>query len=138
MMIALRAKDKIGYMNGKCAAPEEDSSNFKKWQCVDSMVLAWILNFISKEIVEAFLYATTAQKLWMELEQRFGKSNGLLLYQIKREINAFSQGNLTLMVYFTKLKKLWDELSWLKTFPTCSCGDAMSVADIENEDMKIN
>lgn len=85
MMIALRAKDKIGYMNGKCAAPEEDSSNFKKWQCVDSMVLAWILNFISKEIVEAFLYATTAHELWMELEQRFGKSNGLLLYQIKEK-----------------------------------------------------
>uniref|UniRef100_A0A2C9US78 Retrotransposon Copia-like N-terminal domain-containing protein n=1 Tax=Manihot esculenta TaxID=3983 RepID=A0A2C9US78_MANES len=32
MMTALRAKDKIGYINGKCAAPEEDSSNFKKWQ----------------------------------------------------------------------------------------------------------
>lgn len=57
------------------------------------MVTAQILNFMSKDIVDAFLFANTAHELWEELKDRFGESNGLLLYKLQREIYSFSQGN---------------------------------------------
>ncbi|XP_058005394.1 retrovirus-related Pol polyprotein from transposon RE1 [Hevea brasiliensis] len=87
---------------------------------------------MSKEIVEAFLYASSAKDLWDELAQRFGESNGPLIYQIKREICSLSQGNMSLINYFTKLKKLWDELACLKQFPVCECEASKEIAEMEN------
>lgn len=78
--IAVGAKVKLGFINRKCLKPEEDSPDFEHWILVDCMVTSWILNSTSKEIVDAFLYATSAGDLWLELEERFGESNGLRLY----------------------------------------------------------
>ncbi|KAJ9172317.1 hypothetical protein P3X46_015566 [Hevea brasiliensis] len=36
-VIALRAKDKRGFINGKYPKPDVDSPTFEKWQRVDSM-----------------------------------------------------------------------------------------------------
>ncbi|XP_031287087.1 uncharacterized protein LOC116145785 [Pistacia vera] len=94
------------------------------------MVTSWILNSNSKEIVEAFLYTTSARELWKELEERFGERNGPLLYQIQREISSLAQGNMPVVQYYTKFKKLWDELTCLMAIPQCSCGVAKSVAGI--------
>ena len=81
------------------------------------MVISWILNSISKEIIEDFLHTTSARELWKELEERFGESNGLLLYQVQRELSFISQGSMHVVQYYTKLKKLWDELTCLMPIP---------------------
>lgn len=47
------------------------------------MVITWILNSISKDIAEAFLYTTSARNHWLDLEARFGESNGPLLYKLQ-------------------------------------------------------
>lgn len=52
--------------------------------------MSWILNAIAKDLVEAFLYVTNSRELWTEIEERFGESNGPMLYQIKREMSMFS------------------------------------------------
>ncbi|KAL0354257.1 UNVERIFIED_CONTAM: hypothetical protein Sangu_1007000 [Sesamum angustifolium] len=92
------------------------------------MVVSWILNSISNDIAEAFLYTTSARELWLDLETRFGKSNGHLLYKIQREIASMSQENLSVTIYFTKLKKLWDELGSLSPLPSHSCGTSRELA----------
>nr|XP_029120159.1 uncharacterized protein LOC114914118 [Elaeis guineensis] len=134
MTIALKAKDKLGFINRKCEMPPADSPLFEKQQMADSMVVSWILNSISKELVESFLYTTYARELWDELEQHFGESHGPLFYQIKQDMSGFSQGNSSVTVYFTKLKKLWDKLSCLHQYPVCNCGAAKTIANMENED----
>ncbi|KAL2246173.1 UNVERIFIED_CONTAM: Retrovirus-related Pol polyprotein from transposon RE2 [Sesamum indicum] len=83
----------------------------------------------SKDIAEAFLYAKSARELWLELESRFGESNDPLLYQIQRDIASSSQGNTSIAVYFTKLKRLWDELQSLDPLPTCDCGASKKIAE---------
>ena len=57
-------------------------SLLEQWMCVDMMVISWILNVISKDIVDAFHYATFARELWCELEEIYGACNGPLHYQI--------------------------------------------------------
>ncbi|KAL2232434.1 UNVERIFIED_CONTAM: Retrovirus-related Pol polyprotein from transposon RE1 [Sesamum indicum] len=42
----------------------------RKWRTTDYMVLTWILNTISKDIVNAYLYTSSARALWLELEAR--------------------------------------------------------------------
>lgn len=70
------------------------------------MVTSWILNSIDPGISDAFLYVNSSHQLWEELNERFGQSNGPLLYQIEKEISSLSQDNESIDVYYTKLKKL--------------------------------
>ncbi|PWA81115.1 hypothetical protein CTI12_AA178990 [Artemisia annua] len=60
--------------------------------------------------------------LWKELEERYGQSNGPLIYHVERELSKVSQGNSTIAAYFNKLKRFWDELHSLNGVPMCSCG----------------
>ena len=55
MKIALIAKQKLGFVNGKCIQPDMNSKKYEAWLRADSMVISCILNSISKEIVDAFL-----------------------------------------------------------------------------------
>src|SRR5262249_34421622 len=134
MVIALRAKDKLGLVDGKCGKPEPTSADFDKWHKADSMVISWILNSMTKDLSIAFLYTTSARDLWAEIKERYGESNGPLLYQLKREIGSIKQSNLSVIAYFTKLKQLWDELSCLRPMPPCSCDAARLHNEIDNTD----
>ncbi|KAL0436992.1 UNVERIFIED_CONTAM: hypothetical protein Sradi_0407100 [Sesamum radiatum] len=98
--IALGAKMKLSFIDGKIQKPEESEKGYEQWVRADCMVTSWILNSISKDIVESFLYTTTARELWVELETRFGQGNGPMVYQLKREISSIAQGTLSVSAYF--------------------------------------
>ncbi|KAG8652042.1 hypothetical protein MANES_06G048501v8 [Manihot esculenta] len=66
------------------------------------MVMLWILNSISKDLVGSFFYATTAREHWLELGERYGESNRSMIYQIKRRIASILQENLSVMTYYNK------------------------------------
>lgn len=53
------------------------------------------------------------------LEQRFGRTNGKL-YHLQKELSETVQGNSNVASYFTKLKRLWDELDALNLMICCS------------------
>ncbi|GJX82366.1 RNA-directed DNA polymerase, eukaryota [Tanacetum coccineum] len=64
----------------------------------------------------------SACELWKEIAERYGHSNGPLIYQLERELSKITQGNLTIASYFNKLKKCWDELQNINGLPTCNYG----------------
>jgi len=76
---------------------------------------------MAPELAEAFLYVDSTQELWSELTERFGDSNGPLLYQLEKEILELYQGNDSVVVYYTKLKKLWEDLNDFSEVPECKC-----------------
>ncbi|KAL0445391.1 UNVERIFIED_CONTAM: hypothetical protein Slati_2261800 [Sesamum latifolium] len=132
--IALRAKMKLGFINGKNPKPQKSDDGFELWKRADGMVISWILNSISKDIVESFLYIDTTRDLWVELESRYGVSNGPMIYQLQREIASAAQGTLSISAYFNKLKKLWDELGCLVTNPSCSREALKEIASLYQRD----
>ncbi|XP_019242444.1 PREDICTED: uncharacterized protein LOC109222552 [Nicotiana attenuata] len=85
------------------------------------MVISWILNALSKDIADTVIYSKTAKELWDSLELRFGRSNGAKLYHLQKELSGLVQGNSDIAGYFTKLKRLWDELDALNVIICCSC-----------------
>ena len=85
------------------------------------MVLSWLLNSICKEIVESLVYARLARDPWLEIEARYGESNGPLIFQIQKEIRNAMLGNRSITTYYTILKRLWDELNVAHPIPPCSC-----------------
>ena len=48
----------------------------------DYMVTSWLLNSISKDLVDAFICINNVRQLWHEIDDRFGKSNEALVYQL--------------------------------------------------------
>lgn len=95
--------------------------------------MSWILNALSKDIAKVFLYATNTCELWGELRERFGDNNGPLMYRLMKEINNVSQARAPLMMYYTKVKKLWDECACVEPVFVCDCGAAKSFTDMESK-----
>ncbi|KAL0291224.1 UNVERIFIED_CONTAM: hypothetical protein Sangu_2540700 [Sesamum angustifolium] len=120
--IALEGRDKLGFIDGSCIKPADGTTELRQWRITDFMVRTWILNTISKDIVNAYLYATSARSLWLDLEARYGECDGPLLYKIQRQISSMSQGNLDVTEYYTNLKQLWDGLVYLMPPTMCTCG----------------
>ena len=121
VMRALSVKNKLGFIDGSCVKPTANSNQSHQWQRCDDMVTSWILNSLTKEIADSVEYVSDSVELWKELEDRYDQTNGAKLYQIQKEINDLTQGNLDITVYYTRMKKLWEELSTLNVKNQCSC-----------------
>jgi len=114
-------KNKLGFITGELRRPPLTSSQYRQWERCDNMVTSWILNSLSKDIADSVEYVSDAVELWKELEDRYDQTNGAKLFQIQKDINDLSQGVLDVTVYYTRMKKLWEELSNLSIKNQCSC-----------------
>ncbi|KAL0391095.1 UNVERIFIED_CONTAM: Zinc finger protein JACKDAW [Sesamum calycinum] len=90
---ALRAKMKLGFIDGTTMKPHSTDLFFEQWIRVEH-----------------------------DLEERYGECNGPLLYQLQREITSLAQGNMSIVEYFSKLRMVWDEIDMLMPTPQCTCG----------------
>lgn len=80
ILIALSAKNKVGFINGTFASPPITFKDYQPWSRCNDMVTSWLLNSLSKDIGDSVIYSNSARELWISLEHRFGQSNGAKLY----------------------------------------------------------
>ncbi|XP_070043300.1 uncharacterized protein [Nicotiana tomentosiformis] len=109
----LLVKNKVGFITRKCKKPNTDEATYDQWDRCDDMVTSWILNSLSKDLADSLQYVNDAKELWQELEDRYDQTNGAKLYQLQKEISDLSQGALDITGYYTKMKRLWEELNTL-------------------------
>ncbi|XP_059306243.1 uncharacterized protein LOC132057633 [Lycium ferocissimum] len=121
MWIALTAKNKSGFVDGSTREPSAGTDLHRAWSRANNMVISWLLNSLSREISESVLYYSTSKDIWAELEARFGQSSGARLFQLQKELSDLTQGASDIATYFTKMKRLWDELDTLDSFSPCLC-----------------
>ncbi|XP_015165957.1 uncharacterized protein [Solanum tuberosum] len=118
---SLSVKNKVGFITGECVKPGPTSSQLRQWERCDDMVTSWILNSLTKKIADSVEYVNSSIELWKELDDQYDQINGAKLYQIQKEINDIAQGNLDITTYYTRLKKLWEELCTLNAQGQCTC-----------------
>ncbi|XP_073062360.1 uncharacterized protein [Primulina eburnea] len=133
MIIALRAKNKLVFVDGSCQRPENESGQLMQWERCNTIVLSWIMNTVSKEIFAGIVYSTDAHIVWEDLRERFDRVNGSRIFALHREIGKLVQGNNPISVYYSKLKQLWDEFASLVILPICSCDSAKKYAEIDQQ-----
>lgn len=75
----------------------------------------------------------SAKKLWKEIERRYGMPNSTKVFQIRKEISSISQGSSSIASYFNRIKKLWDELSFSISYPSCVYGCKEAFQKMEEE-----
>ena len=73
--MALKSKNKLGFINGTLKKPdvkEGDFTEFHAWDMVNSMVCSWLLNVIDRKLRPSVAYAETAEAMWDDLRKRYG------------------------------------------------------------------
>ena len=129
MKMALNSKRKLGFVDGSIPKPDADADPdlIAAWQCNNDIVFSWLLNSISKDIVESVIYTDSATMLWRNLHDRFRQANGPRMYELKQALVNLHQGSLTVTQYFTKIKNLWEELIAFRPSIHCDCGGVHSL-----------
>ena len=74
------------------------------------------------EIAEGFMHIETSQEHWNEINERFGQTNGHLIYQLKCEFMNIEQDNFSVAAYYTWMKHIWDKLQSIDPMPQSSYG----------------
>ncbi|XP_058735907.1 uncharacterized protein LOC131607949 [Vicia villosa] len=100
MLIALCAKNKIGFVDGSIPQPSD----------------------VSKELTASIIYASTAASIWNDLQERFLHNNGPHLFQLRKDFITCTQGTLSVGAYYSKIKGIWEELAKFRPRYQCVCG----------------
>jgi len=85
------------------------------------MIFSWIMRTLSPDIADSVLHIDSAKELWEELKERFSQGDYFQIFDLLQEIHSIKQGERTITQIFTALKKLWEELEFLRPTPNCTC-----------------
>lgn len=71
MLMALKAKNKISFIDENISHLAADDLLFGAWTRCNSMVISWILNFVARKIADSLLYIHIVSEVWEDLRDRF-------------------------------------------------------------------
>lgn len=69
---------------------------------------------------------------------QFSAGNGLRISELRAEIANCRPNGDSVMVYYGKLKNMWDELAIYKPIRTCSCGELKTQLEEDREEERTN
>ncbi|PKI78573.1 hypothetical protein CRG98_001045 [Punica granatum] len=75
MLIALRARNKLAFINGSLERPDDEDPLRERWERCNSTVLAWIFNTMEGNLQATVAYVVDARSLWDDLKERFSEGN---------------------------------------------------------------
>ncbi|XP_057950971.1 uncharacterized protein LOC131145804 [Malania oleifera] len=138
MCRALRAKNKLGVINGTFSRPSSTSDPlFDAWEQCNDLVVSWLHNSINPSLKSSIALVDDAAQVWKELQERFTQSNGHRIFQLKKALTGLTQDHDSVSVYFGKLKTLWDELLLYDPLPDCTCSKLVVLLDRYQRDYVI-
>ena len=118
---ALRARKKFGFIDGTIGKPDDGSPDLEDWWTNNSLLVSWIMNTIEPSLRSTMSHMEVAMDLWNDIQERFSIVNGPRIQQLKAELVECKQKGLTIVTYYGKLKKLWEELVNYDQTLTCKC-----------------
>ncbi|GJY78471.1 putative RNA-directed DNA polymerase, partial [Tanacetum coccineum] len=127
----IHSKNKLGFINGKLTKPDPETQPFLagQWERCNSMVLTWILNFVSPELFIGQVFSSNAKQMWDELAETSDKIDGSVIFNLHYKINTVSQNGFKLSDYYHKLNSLWREYDDMVQLPICTRDGAGSYKD---------
>ena len=91
MILALTAKKKIGFINGRIPMLDLESPFYEDWQSCNTMLLSWLINSMHVDVSSNIIYCETARDMWLELKNLFSPGNGPKIYNLQKEISHITQ-----------------------------------------------
>nr|KYP64167.1 hypothetical protein KK1_018757 [Cajanus cajan] len=122
MKTALRAKMKLGFIDGTIKKPTIGSRDFPNWEKTDSMVMAWLINVVEPSLHGSISHASTTRDIWLDLEERFAQINAPRIHQLWHMLCMMEkEHDEDVTSYYTKFKSILDELDELQPLLECNC-----------------
>lgn len=133
---SLQAKQKIGFIDGTVQKPSTNP-DLARWTAVNSMIVGWMRTSIDPLVRSTVSHTPDAIQLWESLKRRFSIKNGVRKHLIQDEITNCKQNGQTVLDYYGRLSKLWEELQSFQPTLSCTC-DASLIIEKEKEDAKVH
>ncbi|CAL1404860.1 unnamed protein product [Linum trigynum] len=121
MEVALRTKNKWGFINGTVQVPPITDPSYSTWDRCNGTVLCWIRNSVSEDIVPSLRNIRSAAEAWAYLRSKFSQGDSVRIANLQEKVDLTKQGNQTVRQYHTNLKVLWDEQASYEPIPICEC-----------------
>ena len=91
--------------------PKPGDPRFEAWDEEDSMIMAWLWNYMTPEISDTCMFLAMAKDIWDAIQQMYSKArDAAQVYEVKVKTIAAKQGSKTVTEYANQLKALWQEL----------------------------
>ncbi|KAJ0909110.1 putative RNA-directed DNA polymerase [Helianthus annuus] len=129
MKLALEAKNKFGFIDGKCKKNSDDEVLSSQWDRCNSVVLSWLLNSVSEELYLGQVFSKLASEVWVDLKETYDKVDGSIVYDLYKKINCITQNGSSVSEYYHKLNTMWKQFDAVLQLPTCSCQAAKDFND---------
>ncbi|ESQ51443.1 hypothetical protein EUTSA_v10017718mg, partial [Eutrema salsugineum] len=97
---ALKAKNKLCFIDGNVKQPSSGADEIKLWGIINSMLL------------------------WQGLKDQFSVGNEPPIYELKVSLATSKQESHTVQEYFGCMKRLWDDLIDYELIPACCFGQS--------------
>lgn len=109
--IYLQGKGKECYITGDSKCPKNEDSNLRKWQLENSLVMSWLLNTMTNEIGENFMYYDTVEDMWDAAKETYHNvDNTSAISEIKSILHDLHQDYRSVTEYFNTLNRHWQQL----------------------------
>ncbi|KAJ0855244.1 putative transcription factor interactor and regulator CCHC(Zn) family [Helianthus annuus] len=129
MKLALEAKNKFGFIDGKCKKNSEDDVLSSQWDRCNSVVLSWLLNSVSEELYLGQVFSKLVSEVWIDLKETYDKVDGSIVYDLYKKINCITQSGSSVSEYYHRLNTMWKQFDAVLQLPTCSCQAAKDYND---------
>ncbi|KAL7606770.1 hypothetical protein Lser_V15G19081 [Lactuca serriola] len=132
MSRSLRARNKLGFVDGTLKKNDVDEIKNSKWDRTNVVVCSWLLSSIYGSIYHSHAYWNVAKDIWKNIFETYNKSKGSVVFNIHQQINSFKQSGISLSYYFNKLDSLLKEFDGLTSLNECTCEDSIKLKYYSN------
>ncbi|RVX00497.1 hypothetical protein CK203_036922 [Vitis vinifera] len=109
--IILPIAGKEEYLTGAIVQPKEDDPGYRTWKLENSMVISWLINSMTNDIGENFMYYGTTKEIWDAARETYSNiDNTSAIFEIKSILQDLRQGDSTVTEYFNILTRYWQQL----------------------------
>lgn len=87
----LRAKNKLGFIDGTISMPDTKSADYDQWGIVNSIIVAWIYNTLDESIRSTISFPDNVKTLWDALRDRYSIGNVPRIHELKSQLSNCKQ-----------------------------------------------
>lgn len=116
----LRAKNKLGFVEGTIVVPDSTSKDYAQWGIVNSMLVALLYNTLHESVRSTIILPDNVNELWDDLKVRYSLGNGPRILELKKQISDCKQKGRTVASYYGELCKLHQDLASYSKMPACT------------------
>lgn len=121
MQKSLGSKNNLSFINGSIEFSEPLDLNRATWERCNYLVHSWLLSSVSEPISKTIIFQENSLDVWINIKEIFSKVDGIIILNLRAEINYMKQGSKLILNYYNEMCGLWEELNPHRPMTPCTC-----------------